>query len=100
MKRRDAPFLEALQALVGKRPPAFCRGVYASRELDDDQIQRLQGWCADNARPAWATGLSMIEAADLIVDGAVENANIEPNKEFVARYDAMGLVGFDVEDVK
>ncbi len=72
-----SPFKEALRTLIGKRPPAFVRG-YSARGYTDAELIKLQDWCATNARPAWATGLSMIEAAELIVAGAVENNNIHP----------------------
>lgn len=70
------PFREALAAVVGKEPPEYVRG-FGLREMTGKQVSDLQDWCSVNARPEWATGLSMIEAAELIVEGAVENANIE-----------------------
>ncbi len=69
------PLREALAAVVGKEPPDFVRG-YNFKDLTDKQQLELQDWCSLNARPHWATGLSMLEAAELIVEGAVENANI------------------------
>lgn len=71
----EHPFREALLAVVGKEPPAFVKG-FGTQGLSDPQIQELQDWCSLNARPHWATGLSMMEAAELIVAGAIENANI------------------------
>ena len=71
-----SPFKEALVAITGKEPPFDLTGIYESRHISDDIIDDLQAWCADNSNPHWATGLSMLEAADLIVDGAIENANI------------------------
>jgi len=70
------PIREALQALCGAEPPAFVQG-WDINDLTEDQVQELQDWCSLNARPEWATGLSMMEAAVLIVEGAVENNNIE-----------------------
>jgi len=64
------PFREALQVVTGKKPPSYVTG-YSDQHLTDAQKQALQDWCSDNARPDWATGLSMIEAAELIVAGAV-----------------------------
>lgn len=69
------PLREALASIIGKDPPDFVRGHNTSG-LSDKQILDLQDWCSVNARPHWATGLSMIEAAELIVAGAIENANI------------------------
>ena len=73
---QDRPnyFREALKILVGKYPPMLVP-PFSAHDMGDE-VTELQDWCSDNARPAWATGLSMIEAAELIVDQAVENANI------------------------
>ena len=68
-------FREALRAVVGLYPPLVVPPVGA-KDMGDEVIV-LQDWCSDNARPRWATGLSMIEAAELIVDQAIENANIK-----------------------
>jgi hypothetical protein len=67
-------FRDALKAIIGKYPPMMVP-PYSTSAMGDEVIE-LQDWCADNARPQWATGLSMIEAAELIVDQAIENANI------------------------
>lgn len=68
-------FREALKALIGKYPPMDVP-PYGS-QLMGDKVTELQDWCSDNSNPPWATGLSMIEAAELIVDQALENANIK-----------------------
>jgi hypothetical protein len=68
-------FQEALKTIVGKDPPMLVP-PYGSKAMGDEVLD-LQDWCSDNARPEWATGLSMIEAAELIVDQALENANIK-----------------------
>jgi hypothetical protein len=62
--------------VVGKVPPAYVKG-FGTEGLTDKQVSDLQDWCSLNARPEWATGLSMIEAAELIVRGAIENGNID-----------------------
>lgn len=72
----EHPFREALQFVVGKEPPAYVKG-FGIEGLTDSQLTELQDWCSLNARPEWATGLSMIEAAELIVKGAIENGNID-----------------------
>lgn len=69
-------FKEALESLTGKKLPMRVPRFKASRMSDENQY-KLQEWCVDNAQPPWATGLSMIEAAELIVQGAIENGNIE-----------------------
>jgi hypothetical protein len=50
---------------------------YHSHDYTDAENEKLQDWCSMHARPHWATGLGLIEAAELIVQGAVENSNIE-----------------------
>lgn len=73
---QDQPnyFREAIKTVVGKYPPMLVP-PFGSKDMGDE-VMELQDWCSENARPAWATGLSMIEAAELIVDQAIENANI------------------------
>lgn len=85
----EHPFREALQMVVGKEPPAYVKG-FGLKGLTDKQVMELQDWCSQNARPEWATGLSMIEAAELIVAGAIENGNIDKvfPSERMARYRA------------
>ena len=74
VQERPNYFREALRAIIGKYPPMHVP-PFGSREMGDAVIE-LQDWCSYNANPDWATGLSMIEAAELIVDQALENANI------------------------
>ena len=94
-KRRKPPlqnyFKEALESLTGKKLPMVVPRFKASRMSDENQY-KLQEWCVDNARPPWATGLSMIEAAELIVQGAIENGNIEgPPRN--AKFSTGGVLG-------
>lgn len=79
----ENPFMDALWHVVRRKPPAFCRGIYHSSELSEEDFERLQDWCAHvvHTRVHWATNLSCIDAADLIVNEAVDNANIVPRKE-------------------
>lgn len=68
---------EALRALTGKRYPGKLPDYEANEvTMGCVALVKLQDWCSVNARPPWATGLSMIEAAELIVDQSVENGNI------------------------
>lgn len=69
-------FKEVLTVLTGEEPPFELTDVMSSSEIDDDTHDLLQDWCATNSKPKWATGLSMIEAADVIVEGAIENGNL------------------------
>lgn len=75
-KTPEHPFREALRALTGKEPPSFVQG-HSDAGLTDAQKMQLQDWCSQNANPRWATGLSIYEAAEMIVSEAVGNANIE-----------------------
>jgi hypothetical protein len=68
-------FREALKAIIGRYPPILVP-PYGTSEMGDEVID-LQDWCSDNAQPSWATGLSMIEAAELIVIQALDNDNIK-----------------------
>lgn len=68
-------FLEALKAVMGKTPP-MAVPPYEALPMGNAMVQ-LQDWCATYANPPWATGLSMIEAAELIVSQALDNCNIK-----------------------
>lgn len=81
--RRPAnPLAEAIEVVVGERPPLETVGAYRFNDLSQSDQSWIQDWCGNLARPEWATGLSMIEAAELIVEQAVENTNI-PAKDAV-----------------
>jgi hypothetical protein len=73
-----APIIEALEALTGKPVPEhLVQGcTYDLRPLGDS-VDALQNWCADNAPRPWMTGLGIIEAAELLVAGAIENGNLQ-----------------------
>jgi len=61
------PLTDALRAITGWEPPSYTRGLYSAAELGD-RVSELQDWCADHAKPDWATGLGVIEAAETLVD--------------------------------
>lgn len=75
-ERAPSPFRDALRAVSGAEPPAFVRG-HSSQGYTDEENEKLQDWCGSHTRPHWATNLSMIDAAELIVESAVDNANIK-----------------------
>jgi len=75
-----SPLYEALQAITGQNPPEFTIGKFSVRELTDEEDWELQAWCINNARPHWATGSGIVEAAETLVTEAVGNCNIL-NKE-------------------
>lgn len=84
-------FKNALESITGKKLPMRVPPFKASRMSDENQL-KLQEWCVSNANPIWATGLSMIEAAELIVQSAIENGNIEgPTRN--ARFSEGGILG-------
>jgi hypothetical protein len=72
-----SPFRSTLESITGKLPPMDLSGVYCFNDIENPETQdAIQDWASVNANPHWATGLSMIEAAELIVEQAVENRNI------------------------
>lgn len=71
-----SPLTDALKAITGKIPPFPLSGVTKSSELPEAIAIQLTDWCSLNAQPEWATGSSILEAADLIVERALENGNL------------------------
>jgi hypothetical protein len=76
-----SPFYDALVAITKSVPPIPMRGLYSSKELTDEEFEVVQDWAKDSAPIHWATGLSIIDCADLMVKSAVENANIPKQGE-------------------
>jgi hypothetical protein len=69
---------DALEAITGVVPPAeLVLGFFCLSDLDDGQVLALQDWCSLNARPTWATGESIMDAAFLMIERAIENGNIQ-----------------------
>ena len=85
-----SPLCSALLSITGKMPPFDLYGVYCASELSDDLAGQLEDWCSVNASPYWATGGGVLEAAELLVDRAVENANLPPHRDRVGA-DRKGL---------
>lgn len=70
------PLREVLSALCGgEEPPAFVKG-HSTEGLSEKENEELQDWCSLNAKPEWVMGISIIEAAEMIVVEAVGNDNI------------------------
>jgi hypothetical protein len=70
-------FKEALESLLEKQLPLqFALPSYSTTSMVDQDYLVLQDFCATYAKPKWATGLSIIEAAEFIVTSAIENGNI------------------------
>lgn len=84
------PIFDALRALTGVDPPKFTLGVISTGDLSEDDQIALQCWCVNNVEPYWATGLSLMDAADSIVDEAIGNNNIV-TEEVSNNYDRLQL---------
>ena len=76
------PIRLALKAFCNGEPPAFVKGNSTSG-LTDAQNHELQTWVNMNLKDelSWSTGIGAIEAAELLVAVAVENANIPGDEE-------------------
>lgn len=77
-----SPLREALSVVCGgAEPPEFVQGCRFDA-LTDAQKMELQDWCSVHCKPSWATGIGALEAAEHIVNCAIENANIvDPEAE-------------------
>ncbi|XZE52562.1 hypothetical protein SH139x_004263 [Planctomycetaceae bacterium SH139] len=71
------PLYEALAALTRATPPETMRGIDSTEELTDEQFSELQDWASNHVIPHWSTGLGLIDAAEMLVKSAIENANID-----------------------
>ena len=73
----ESPLAEALEIITGKHPSELIglKGIYYCSQLNDDELVALELWCQEN-RPKWTPGYGVLEAAELLVKTAVENANI------------------------
>ena len=71
----ENPLRDALKVVCGAEPPQFVRG-HTTKGYTDQELQELQDWCSVNCKPEWGTGIGALEAAEHIVEVAVENANI------------------------
>ena len=74
------PYYEALKEITGHEPPKFCKGIFNTRELNEENYDILHQWCFDHSKPEWVTGISYLEAADHIVEEAISNGNIYDKK--------------------
>lgn len=59
----------------------LCAGYYPRKEIVDAWLdsddEELQQWCVANAGLTYLTGISIIEAAQMLVEEAFGNANID-----------------------
>lgn len=77
------PLREALVAITGCIPELILcpDGAYDLCDIPKGHLLHLQDWCSDHARPEWATGISILEAAEDLVIDAVNNGSICPKKK-------------------
>lgn len=68
-------FREAINALTDDWPDMEIVDDWLDNE--DGGGYKLQDFCACNSTYYWMTGIGIIEAALLLVEGARENANID-----------------------
>jgi hypothetical protein len=73
----ENPFKEAIIHLTQSIPDINLDGIYYSEELSDEDFAKLQDWIGMNQPVPWATSIGMIEMADMMVQEAVDNGNIE-----------------------
>lgn len=72
------PLACALYDITGVEPPRSTASMYSTNEMSEADVMALQNWASENApRAAW-TGIGILDAADLLVQEAVANANIPP----------------------
>jgi hypothetical protein len=81
------PFRDAIESLIGALPlitgkdnfpiAQKLENILYSKELDGETIDRLSDYCNLHPSPVWATGESLIDAANLIVERAFENVNLK-----------------------
>ena len=73
---KSSLFREALGDLVDAPVP----GHFEYR-AQDDLADVMQNWVAEHARYVWSTGIGTIEAAEHMVDVAVDNGNVALDRE-------------------
>lgn len=76
--RVTCPLRDVLRAFTGREPPAFVREHYDLSQFSDIERDLLHSWCVQHVKPDWATGIGLLEAAELMVHEAVSNGNIPP----------------------
>ncbi|MGB3766527.1 MAG: hypothetical protein WA947_08205 [Phormidesmis sp.] len=72
----QGPLAEVLETITGISPPFDLTNTYDQSDVAEATMLALCDWCSANARPVWATGESIYDAAWLIVERAIENGNI------------------------
>ena len=73
---KETYFYQALAQVVGAKPPAKYKTLTVKEYLSKDD-DGLQAWAVDEVTLEWSTGIGCIDAAMILVDEAIANANIE-----------------------
>lgn len=71
------PFRDALIVICGGVPPTYAPSI-SNVEMDDSEYTKLVEWIVNQVE--WFTGEGVIEAAECLVQSAIENDNIRSNK--------------------
>jgi hypothetical protein len=69
-------FYQALAQVVGATPPEKYKTLTMKEYLSKDD-EGLQEWALDEVTLSWSTGIGCIDAAMILVDEAIANANID-----------------------
>lgn len=77
---KEQRYLETYKLLLYKSPPN--KYLCNPDDLDDDDYLDLRDFCAEHSVIDWMTGISILEAAQHIVDTAIENRNLNVNGEY------------------
>lgn len=77
------PLREALTALTNEECPFDLQGHLTFPEKTNEGVEliNVQAWAKQHAKPRWATGESILDAAELIVYRATENNNIHTSND-------------------
>ncbi len=75
------PLYQVLQHMTGKKPPLVLENCLSFSEISDEEYLLLQDWVCNNSKPYWVTGEGILEAAQIIVNLALENNNIRLEKD-------------------
>lgn len=74
------PFRDACRQVAGVEPPEWVKGWGIQDLPDEDYIHMLQCWFLNEGdgpfSTEWGTGIGALEAAEHIVECAIENGNI------------------------
>lgn len=81
MTRKEA-YTDCLLLLCGRLPPDDLIPCESWSALDDARSQRLQDFVSNHVRLPWGTGIGTLEAIDVMVNAAEENANLNNHVRF------------------